>query len=205
MPRSKQPKRIYRFLVTLQGIKPPIWRRIELSEASTFWELHMAIQDAFGWRNAHLHEFLCPKSGLTIGIALDDGFVDPEDLPLEGWKEHLDTCSLEVGDTLRYLYDFGDYWEHELVLEGILLRPLKIKFPRCLDGERACPPEDSGGVSGYAHLLRALSDPNHDEHLEYVAWLKGQYRKKAFDPNFFDPHSVTFKNPQKQLELWLED
>ncbi|MEA3523649.1 MAG: plasmid pRiA4b ORF-3 family protein [Campylobacterota bacterium] len=205
MQQPHRNKRIYQFLITLEGIEPTVWRRIQVPEAFSFWDLHMAIQDAFGWTNSHLHEFFYRSKGLKIGMPMDDGFTDPEDLPEAGWEMDIEELFEDVGDSMSYLYDFGDSWSHDVLLEGILLQPKKVKFSRCIDGERMAPPEDCGGVFGYEQLLEVINDPKNEEYKEMIEWLKGQYGRKKFDPDSFDVSSVKFKNPQKQLELWLEN
>ena len=97
------------------------------------------------------------------------------------------------GVVMNYEYDFGDGWEHEILLEGILLREPKTKYPRCIDGERACPPEDCGGPWGYENMLKILADPEHEEHEQTVTWLGGSY-----DPARFDLKKIRFDNPAKR-------
>jgi hypothetical protein len=191
--------KILQFKVTLREIDPPIWRRIQVPAAYTFWDLHVAMQDAMGWTDSHLHEFCvgdpADRAAPRIGIPNDDAFEgDPETLP--GWQvpvlEHL----REPGDRVAYEYDFGDGWEHEVVLEEILPRASAGKYPRCIAGERACPPEDCGGVPGYESLLEALRDPDHEQHEEFVEWLGG-----AYDPAAFDARKVRFDDPKKRWRI----
>ena len=116
-------------------------------------------------KEAHLHAFRLKrphgKKIIEIGIPTDD-FDDIEILP--GWDEYIADYFWEPGRTARYEYDFGDSWHHEILLEGILLKEKGTKYPICIDGQRACPPEDCGGIRGYENLLKILRDPNHEEY-----------------------------------------
>src|SRR5512145_305250 len=142
---------VYQFRVGLREIVPPIWRLIEVPARYSFWDLHVAIQDAMGWTDSHLHAFrFAPRGaeGVQIGIPEDDSFEDDEPI-LPGWEHPIREFFASVGDTAEYEYDFGDSWEHDVRLEAVLPRIKGQKYPRCVSGERACPPEDCGGVVGY--------------------------------------------------------
>ena len=187
---------VFQFKITMKDIDPPIWRRILVPEKYSFWDLHVAIQDAMGWLDYHLHVFrIRPKHKRTvseIGIPDEDAFEgDPE--VLQGWDIPVSRYFQEVGDVAEYEYDFGDGWQHEVLLEGILLKEKKEKYPKCLGGERACPPEDCGGVDGYYHLLEVLSDSANEEYEEMVMWLG-----KKYDADEFDARRVKFDNPKKR-------
>lgn len=203
-------RKIYQFFITMKEIQPPIWRRIQLIEESSFWDLHVAIQEVFGWTNSHMHEFYRPESAKIenekIGIPIDDGFLDIDEIPLAGWECDISDYFLNVGNTMEYVYDFGDNWVHTIVLEGILLRPKKTKFPRCIEGERAAPPEDCGGISGYYDLLEVITNPSHKEYKEMLQWLKWtRPRKGLYDPEYFDPEKVKFSNADKLLLKLMEN
>ena len=149
-------KQIYQFKVTLKGIKPSIWRKIQVPETYTFWDLHVAIQDVMGWQDYHLHEFevIKPSSGRKVMIGFPDEEFGRDVLP--GWKQKIaDYFSIE-NPSAEYIYDFGDNWRHEIRLEKILPREKGVKYPLCIDGKRACPPEDCGGTSGYENFLKIL-------------------------------------------------
>jgi hypothetical protein len=110
----------------------------------------------------------------------------------------------EPGVSFAYDYDFGDGWRHEVLLEGILINDTAAKYPICVAGERACPPEDCGGVSGYAELLQVLASPRTEEYREMSAWLKGHAKNYfPFKPDRFDPGEVKFWNPAKRLRMAL--
>ena len=150
---------------TLLYTRPPVWRRLVLPDALTFWELHFALQITFGWENAHLFEFRTGRGSindfLTGTPPVQPGEAD--DLP-EWWR---DPRQVPVGELLRapkdkisYVYDMGDNWEHQLVVEKIQPLPADEPLPpvRCPDGRRAGPPEDIGSIPGYEMLLAALAE-----------------------------------------------
>ncbi len=159
---------VYQFKITLLESHPPIWRRIQVRDC-TLDKLHEYIQTAMGWTNSHLHHF-------RIGEQL---YGDPE-LMQENFEEmeYKDSTTTKISDILPrdgkrfrfvYEYDFGDSWEHEVLFEGILLAESKVKYPLCLDGARACPPEDCGGVWGYADFVAAIQNPDNEQHEEMLA------------------------------------
>jgi hypothetical protein len=186
---------VYQFKVTLKGVKPAVWRRFQVPESYTFWDLHVAIQDVFGWLDYHLHEFelMNPESGgfAAIGIPDEEGMFDREILP--GWKQGISSWFSRVYCSALYTYDFGDDWEHIVKLEKILPREEKRKYPVCVDGKRACPPEDCGGVWGYRDFLKVLKNPEHEDYEDLLNWVGGK-----FDPEYFDPKKVRFMNPTKR-------
>ncbi len=192
-------RRVYDFRIVLLDTKPTIWRRIQVPETYTFWDLHVAIQDAMGWLDSHLHAFRFGKVGAMqeIGIPDDGGFSDIE--TLAGWETPIREY-FEVGTGCTYEYDFGDGWVHELTLQGLVLAEKGKKYPICLEGEMACPPEDCGGIPGYYHLLEVLSHPEDEEYEDFLRWLGGEY-----DPKSFDPARVKFDNPKKRLEDSFSD
>ena len=187
---------IYQFKISLKEVNPPIWRRIQVPENYTFWDLHVAIQDSMGWWDSHLHSFTLknPVTGEKeeIGIPSDDFFDEMPMLP--GWKERISKW-FSTNKKAEYVYDFGDGWSHEVKLEKILPREQKVKYPRCIEGERACPPEDCGGIGGYYNLLEIISNPAHEEYEEMMEWLGGRY-----DPEAFDPAQAKFDNPKERLK-----
>lgn len=191
---------VLQFKITLLEILPPIWRRVQVPTGYTFWDLHVAIQDAMGWLDYHLHAFQFRGPGrksVEIGIP-DEMYDGPGDLVvLPGWEIALTEYFKEPGDAAVYQYDFGDDWQHELLLEGILLKEKGEKYPRCVAGERACPPEDCGSVPGYYRLLEILNDPSNDEYEDMTDWLKGHAKSyHPYNPDTFDRQSVKFDNPK---------
>lgn len=188
-------QRIYQFKITLPGFKPSIWRRIQVPGNYTFWELHVALQDAMGWDNCHLFEFSIKSPGdgieTQIGIPDDTGFSDEI---LDARKLKIENFFTLENKLAGYLYDFGDNWGHNVHLEKILLREKGVIYPRCLAGKRACPPEDCGGGWGYEKLLEIIKNPRRKDYKEMMEWLGG-----PFDPEAFDPVEVVFTNPKERL------
>ncbi len=189
---------IYRIRVSLDGILPEIWRRIEVPETYTFWDLHVAIQDAMGWLDSHLHEFAVSgarKKQLPIGIPDEDGEIDR----LPGWKVGISKHLTWPGQRISYTYDFGDSWRHEILVEGMFLADRTRMSPVCLAGEGACPPEDCGGVRGYAHVLAVLRDPGHEEHEEMIEWVTGEAgNHHRFLTSEFNAELVHFDDPRQR-------
>ena len=192
---------ILQLKVTLRDVSPAVWRRIQVRADSTFWDLHVAIQDAMGWMDSHLHAFIVrPKrdSDHTMEVGVPD-IEEPMYPPvLPGWKIPVWRFLNREGDAVPYEYDFGDGWEHEVHLEKVLAPETGMSYPRCLDGARACPPEDCGGPGGYEDLLRILSDHADPEHDSVRVWV-GQ----DFDPDAFAPEEVFFDDPEQRLEDML--
>jgi len=194
---KKKFKRVYQFKITLEGIKPPIWRRIQVSESYTFWDLHVAIQDAVGWDDYHLHlfEIINPSTGMKekIGIPDEDFELDRETLP--GWELKIaDYFSME-NPKADYQYDFGDNWEHSIEMEKIVARAKNVKYPLCIAGKRSCPPEDCGGIWGYEDFLEIIMNPDDERYEEMLGWVGGE-----FDPEQFDIKGVHFDDPDKRWE-----
>lgn len=195
---------IYQFKITLKRTKPPIWRRIQVPENYNFHELHVAIQDAMGWSSAegnyHLHQFemINPttKEKKTIGIKHEDEnllkVLGLEPLPIieEESAKIAEYFSLTNVKKANYEYDFGDGWQHEVLLEKILPAAVSKEYPQCTAGRRACPPEDCGGVRGFYELLEILADRKHKEYKSYTKWLEGLGYGGKFDPAEFDSRFV---------------
>jgi hypothetical protein len=170
---------VYQLKVTLDEVEPPVWRRLLVPGGFTLDRLHRVIQYAMGWGDYHLHQF--EINGVQYGVP------DPDEL-LEVCDEldvRLDAVTAK-GTRFRYTYDFGDWWDHEIVVEDVLPAEPDRPYPHCVDGERACPPEDVGGPSGYADLLDALADRDHPRHAAMQEWLG-----RAFEPEAFDADRAT--------------
>jgi pRiA4b ORF-3-like protein len=187
---------VHRFKITLQDVKPAVWRRIQTPSSYSFWDLHVAIQDAMGWKDMHLHEFqiIDPEKGKleSIGIPDDDEFGPAEVVP--GWERSVAKYFSGENPAATYVYDFGDDWNHEVILEESL-PAVKDEPPVCLDGGGACPPEDCGGPNGYAEFLRAIKKPGSPRGGELLEWVGG-----SFDPRCFDAKDVTFDDPGARWE-----
>jgi len=177
-------RRLFQFKITLKGTEPPVWRRIQALD-DTLDRLHEHLQMAMGWTNSHLHEFLI--QGRRCG--------DPELLHEEaGSFTGLDSRQTLMSAVLpedsahrsfEYRYDFGDGWVHDVLFEGSPPQQPGMDYPQCLEGERACPPEDVGGIRGYAEYLEAMADPSHPRHQEMLNW------RGPFNPNAFNPRLAT--------------
>jgi hypothetical protein len=172
---------VHRIKVTLRGSRPPIWRRLEVRSGATLNDLHQYIQLAFGWEGYHLWVFETPLG--------EYGTPDAE-------LEHQDAASTTVGSVapragsrIRYTYDFGDDWEHDIAVEVVHGAEPGVAYPRCLAGRRACPPEDCGGIWSYQNLIEILADPDHEEHEDMLEWL-GLTSAAEFDPAEFDLDTV---------------
>ena len=183
-PVRKKPDvsdQLIQFRISLVDIKPTIWRRIQVQDCS-LGKLHRHIQTAMGWQDCHLHQFLIAGESYGPNSADDFGTVMRD-------EDNVSLIQLlpKSGERLRWMYeyDLGDDWRHELLFEGFPPIDHKTKYPICLEGERACPPEDVGGFTGYAEYLEALADPSHEQHSEFLDW-RGQ-----FDPEDFDAAKVT--------------
>ena len=195
---KKQFNQVYQFKITLEEIDPPIWRRIQVPETYSFWDLHVAIQDAMGWTDSHLHQFEMtnPKTREEVDIGIPDEEWEDEAVTLAGWDIKIADYFSQENSSAIYIYDFGDNWEHTIKLEKILPQAEKTEYPICLEGERACPPEDCGGVWGYVDLLETISDPENEEYEETLEWLADD-----FDPEYFDPLDVYFDDPEERRKL----
>jgi hypothetical protein len=202
-----KPSIVLQFRIELIDIEPTIWRRIQVPSKYTFWDLHVAIQDSMGWLDYHLHRFQVQmphkKKAMEIGIPSDD-FDDVDFLP--GWEIAITDYFTEPGKSAFYEYDFGDGWEHNILLEAILLKEDGVSYPRCIAGERACPPEDCGGVPGYYELIKILKNPKHPEYSDYISWLEGHAKNyHPYDPDHFSPEDVEFWDPKKRWKMAFRD
>jgi hypothetical protein len=157
--------------VTLRDIKPPIWRTVVVPAHLPLNLVHDALQIAFGWLDCHLHDFTVGEVSFGMSDVSDEMLcVDERGAPL--------AAVATTGATFTYRYDFGDCWDHDVVVERVVEgRDFSI---RCTGGERACPPEDCGGVPGYMNLLRVLATPNHEEHDSMRAWVGKKYDPEKF-------------------------
>ena len=195
--KKGESRKTWRIRAELNGTRPPVWRRLLVSDRITLLSLHDAIQEAFGWQDYHLHEFII--GGVRYGDPENDEYGDfdiHDEVLTRLWK-----LGLEEGDRFTYSYDFGDNWQHTLWVEQILPMEAGARLPVCLGGGRARPPEDVGGVGGYAEFLEALADPAHPEHSNYLEWVGG-----AFDPEAFDLQAANERlgraARRKQSSFW---
>jgi hypothetical protein len=175
--RPSVAKNVHRLKVTLRGSKPPIWRRFEVPSDTTLARLHAVIQLGFGWEDCHLWVFET-LSGRY-------GSPDPDLEIRSAESKKLSAVADWPGDKLRYEYDFGDGWDHDIVVEAVQPAEPGVVYPRCTAGRRACPPEDCGGIWGYYELLNTLANPRHENHAQMLRWL-GISSPADFDPDRFD-------------------
>jgi len=163
---------VYAIKVTLLRTSPLVWRRILVPRDITLRQLHRTLQTVMGWTDSHLHQFALPRqkfAGPSYGVGTKVANENRTEL-----GELIGT----VGARLLYEYDFGDGWQHELVLEEILLGDESFQ-QMCVAGKRCCPPEDCGGPQGFAELIEALGDANHAGHREVGEWL-GDFVPESF-------------------------
>jgi hypothetical protein len=172
--KSKPDGLIYQLKVTLQGTKPPIWRRILVPDTITLPKLHQVLQVAMGWTDSHLHSF-------AQGDEIYGEPFEGMDYMRSESRVKLNSLLQQEKDTITYEYDFGDSWEHKIVLEKILPPDPSMKLPVCTAGKLACPPEDCGGTWGYYNLLDVLADPAHPEHEDMKEWIGGDIDPESFD------------------------
>lgn len=176
---AKLLRSIYQLKITLSHIRPAIWRRFLIVSTDSLADLHLVVQIVMGWTDSHLHEFV--KGRERYGVPEEDS---PSDMHDES-EFRIDQVLKQEKDKLRYTYDFGDGWDHDLILEKIIPFETKIKLPACLKGSRACPPEDVGGPPGYHMFLDAIADSNHPEHQDMLDW-----HGESFDLKYFDSTEV---------------
>jgi len=166
---------IYQIKVTLEDSKPPIWRRLLVRSDITLARLHLIIQAAMGWWDAHLHQFIVGQT--YFGEPHPDYDFDMQDEK----RVKLSEIASDERSKFRYEYDFGDSWLHQVLVEKILPPEPGQVYPACIKGRRACPPEDVGGVWGYGDFLEAIRDADHPEHDDYLEWIGGEFDPEAFD------------------------
>jgi hypothetical protein len=175
--KSNGPAPIYQIKVGLRGAKPPIWRRLLVPGDITLNRLHQAILAAFGWHGDHMHVFDTPYG--------EFGRADRELGHRSDTSVTLEQVAPEIKDKIRYTYDFGDDWEHDILIEKTTPADPAVNLPACVGGRRAAPPDDCGGIWGYQYLIEILADPDHPEHQERLEWLglddAGQFTPDRFD------------------------
>lgn len=184
-----QPANVYHLHISLLEIEPAVWRRVQVPAHMSLRKLHDVVQAAMGWTNSHLHEFIVGTERF--------GRTEPRAEPSPELKSDRATTLARVapavGCELIYNYDFGDDWDHRVLVESITAAGVAAHRALCLDGARACPPEDCGGPHRYAELLAALGDPTHEDHAELVDWVG------EFDPEAFDLDAVNCKLARLRL------
>ncbi|MEM7769346.1 MAG: plasmid pRiA4b ORF-3 family protein [Cyanobacteria bacterium P01_A01_bin.37] len=184
---------VYQLKITLRDIRPPIWRRVQVRASEQLEHLHYVAQISMGWTNSHLHSFTI--QGVEYGVSMPElGF---DDLGLKD-ESKVRLGKLIPGEKFKffYLYDFGDSWEHEILVEKVLKADPEVDYPVCIKAKRACPPEDCGGTWGYENFLNIIQDPQNSEHEEMLEWVGG-----AFDPDDADLDEVN--RELKRIPDWM--
>jgi hypothetical protein len=186
-------KKNYQIKIVLTDVEPSVWRRLMLDPDITLRDFHKIIQTAMGWTNSHLHQFEVGRD-----------FYAPKEFEVEGANnsntKKLSSILNKEGVHIKYEYDFGDGWMHDITLEKIGQENKLIEIPCCMDGHGKCPPEDCGGTHGYRNLKKVIADPEHEEFEDTMEWLGGE-----FDPNYFDMQEVNdmLRSPDYGC-IWLE-
>jgi hypothetical protein len=191
-------ERLYLLKIRLADIKPTIWRRFVVPADITLDRLHDVIQIVMGWEDYHLHQF-------TIGEKRYTESPESREDGLESGRYRLGDLIKKKGSSFSYLYDFGDTWEHEVMIEDSRYSNPELQFLiECLDGARACPPEDVGGVPGYQEFCKALKDPAHEAHKSLKEWWSGFHGDEGdFDSKRFDIEMVN--NELLNYMRWARD
>jgi hypothetical protein len=186
--------KLYQIKIQLEEIDPPVWRRVIIPCDMLLSDFHKVIQTIMGWTNSHLHLF-----------EINDTYYQPRIQDDWTWdeKNNVDYKETRVSDLLFnendqiiYEYDPGDYWIHNILLEKITENPKGTHNPKCIDGQRSCPPENSGGTQGYRSLLQVISNPKHVQYKSYIRWLG-----RVFDPEYFSPKQVNILLKRKNFGL----
>lgn len=201
----KKQSAVFQFKVTLDRSVPRVWRRIVIAQSASFFDLHIAIQDAMGWGDGHLHSFTFSGKGRGDDSVRIE-FPDPERDELYGTNDERDERVEKIADFFgsskkqcQYLYDFGDNWSHTVLFEKAFPAMPGVRYPQCIAGKNACPPEDCGGVWGYQDMLEIIKDKKHPEHKDMLNWM-GIDEASEYDPTVFDAGDVEFRNVKKALK-----
>lgn len=176
MPEATDDSKVFQLKVTLQYIEPPIWRRLLVRGSTSLADLHDTLQAVFGWGHEHLHLF----SAKGLDTYDDSGYDYFGNNPRE-FDIRLDSVLKRKRSRMQYIYDFGDNWKLDLVVEDTGPPDPDVKYPVLVAGERSGPPEDSGGPWGYMFKLEAIQDPKNPDHDDYLEWIGENYDSEAFD------------------------
>jgi len=182
--KSDSKKNVYQLKITLEGFKPAIYRTVLVPDTINLNQLHMIIQESMGWTNSHLHDFSIKERRYTEYFESDD--EDDQGGADDDHEINLAELELKEKDKFMYQYDFGDSWEHTIKLEKILPYDSSVKYPVCTKGAMKCPPEDVGGIWGYAEFLEKVSDPDDEEYEEMLDWVG----EDSWNPEEFDLKKV---------------
>ena len=194
-------KIIYQIQISLNYFKSKIWRRLLIPSDLLLSDFHKIIQTSMGWKNSHLHHFIKNQTFYSERLYDDDLWDDFDNVDYR--KIKISDLLKEENEKIIYEYDFGDSWNHDIILEKILTRDNQLKYPICLSGKMNCPPEDCGGIGGYSEMLEILKQPDHEEYESYIEWLGGE-----FDPEYFNMNEVNEMLKPKDyglFDLWNEN
>jgi hypothetical protein len=175
------PNSVYQLHISLDEIEPQIWRRVQVLGRVSLFRLHNIIQKSMGWTNSHLHLFTI--NGVEYEVKYDH--LEEIEGALDEKRFKLYHAVQEENVSFTYLYDYGDDWEHTLLVEKILPKAPEVTYPICIEGRRACPPEDCGGPYSFPEFVEAVRDPNHEDHQMMLDWVG-----YAYDPGAFDREAV---------------
>lgn len=190
-------QRAVQLKIILENTKPEIWRRVLIMEGSSLRTLHYLIQDVFWWKGYHSYMF-------KIG---NDEFSDPEFDTGQGW---FDDSKSKIGKVVEkfpefeFIYDFGDWWSHKIIFEKFVEVDLKEKYPVCIDGKNAAPPEDVGGPPGFEEFKAAIKDKKHERHEEFLEWYDGGMFQKDFKADWFDLEITNFRIGRREKPRLLK-
>ena len=174
-------KKRYLIQIALRGSKPKIWRRILVSSDLLLSDFHKIIQTTMGWTNSHLHQFIKNQAFYTQKMVDDDFWEEMNNIDYS--KIKISDLLIEEKDKMIYEYDFGDGWQHNIILEKIDTTEENKIITTCLTGKNNCPPEDCGGIWGYVNILDILKHPDHEEYKECIEWFGEEFDPKCFDKN----------------------
>jgi hypothetical protein len=178
---SARTRLAYTLHIQLGDIEPVIWRRIVVPGSLTLRQLHHVLQVTMGWTHSHLHEFLIPNGDGETNTPYGEPSPEDDYFHQDDRRIHLAQVAPKEGASFTYIYDFGDHWVHRVTVEQIeLTAKNEPPYPDCLDGSRACPPEDCGGVSGFARFLEAWRNPLDPDHQQMREWVGRHYRPEVF-------------------------
>lgn len=190
-------QRVVQLKIILENTKPEVWRRVLIMEGSSLRTLHYLIQDVFWWKGYHSYMF-------KIG---DDEYSDPE---FDDGQGLLDDSKSKIGKVVEkfsefnFIYDFGDWWSHKIIFEGFVEVDLKEKYPVCIDGKNAAPPEDVGGPPGFEEFKMAIKDKKHERHEEFLEWYDGGMFQQDFKVNWFDLEITNFRIGRREKPRLLK-
>ena len=176
---KKASAEVYQLKIVLAGTQPPVWRRVQVPGNVSLARLHKVIQLCMGWSGTHMHHFVVGRECYAPPAKGDD----------RGAAQVIDEARVKLGDlkvkikkSFLYEYDFGDSWQHVIHVEKVIAaKETILKYPVLLDGGRACPPEDIGGIPGYEDFLAALQDPADEENAELIEWYGNDYDPDRLD------------------------